>query len=164
MTETTATNKARTTKHAASSSTPDYGMLKFEMPKFGLPTTEMPEAFREMAEKGVAQVMDTKAKARAACEQAADLLENAYATVAKGAQDYNLKLIEMARTNTRAVFDYANELLAVKSPSEFIELSTARMRDQLDIVSAQNNELFALAQKVAADVAEPVTTGTSGAH
>ena len=117
-----------------------------------------------MAEKGVAQVMDTNAKARAACEQAADLLENAYATVAKGAQDYNLKLIEMARTNTRAVFDYANELLAVKSPSEFIELSTARMRDQLDIVSAQNNELFALAQKVAADVAEPVTTGTSGAH
>jgi phasin len=164
MTETTVTNKAKTTKHAASSFTlPDYGMPKFEMPKFGMPNTEMPEAFREMAEKGVAHVRDTNAKAKVACEQAADLLENTYATFAKGAQDYTLKLIEMARTNTRAAFDYAHELLDVKSPSEFVELSTARMRNQFDIVSAQNNELCALAQKVATDVAEPITTGMSGA-
>ncbi|MGO9627656.1 MAG: hypothetical protein ACLPXW_01515 [Xanthobacteraceae bacterium] len=90
MTETTAaTNKAKTTKHAASSfGLSDYDMLKFEMPKFGLPNTEMPEAFREMAEKGVAHVRDTNARVKAACEQAADLLENTYATFAKGAQDY----------------------------------------------------------------------------
>jgi hypothetical protein len=81
VTETTATNKTQTAKRAASSSTPDYGMPKFEMPKFGLPNTEMPEAFREMAEKGVAHVRDTNAKARVACEQALDLLENTYATL-----------------------------------------------------------------------------------
>jgi phasin len=153
MMETTVTNKAKTTKHAAS----------FEIPKFGLPNTEMPEAFREIAEKGVEHVRDTNAKAKVACEQAADLLENTYTTFAKGAHDYNLKLIEMARTNTRAAFDYAHELLDVKSPSEFVELSTARTRNQLDIVSAQNKELCALAQKVATDVAEPITTGRSGA-
>ena len=163
MTETIATNKTQTAKRTASSSTPDYGTPKFEMPKFGLPKTEMPEAFREMTEKGVAHVRDTNAKAKAACEQAADLLENTYATFAKGAQDYNLKLIEIARTNTRAAFDYAHELLDAKSPSEFIELSTARMRNQFDTVSAQNNELCALAQKVATDVAEPITTGISRA-
>ena len=114
-----------------------------------------------MAEKGVAHVRDTNAKAKAACEQAADLLENTYATFAKGAQDYNLKLIEIARANTRAAFDYAHELMDVKSPSEFIELSAARMRNQFDIVSAQNNGLCALAQKVASDVVEPITTGIS---
>ena len=149
MTETTSTNKTQTAKRAASSSTPDYGTPKFEMPKFGLPNTEMPEAFREMAEKGVAHVRDTNAKAKVACEQAADLLENTYATVAKGAQDYNHKLIEIARTNTRAAFDYAHELLAAKSPSKFIELSTAQMRKQFEIASAQNKELYALAQQVA---------------
>ena len=37
-----------------------------------------------MAEKGVAHVRDTNAKARVACEQAVDLLENTYATFAKG--------------------------------------------------------------------------------
>jgi phasin len=98
-----------------------------------------------------------------ACEQAADLLENTYATVAKGAQDYNHKLIEIARTNTRAAFDYAHELLAVKSPSEFIELSTAQMRKQFEIASAQNKELYALAQQVATEAAEPIKTGVSEA-
>ena len=68
---------------------------------------------------------DTCAKAKVASEEAADLLKNTYATVAKAATDYNLKLIEIFRTNTRAAFDYAHELLGVKSPSEFIELSTA---------------------------------------
>ena len=49
-----AANKAKTTKHAASSfAMPDYGMPTFEMPKFGLPNTEMPAAFREMARLSV---------------------------------------------------------------------------------------------------------------
>ena len=138
-------------------------MPKFEMPKFGLPNTEIPEAVREMAEKGIAHVRDTNAQARVACEQAVDLLENTYATFAKGTQDYNLKLIEMARTNTRATFDYAYELLAVKSPLEFIELSTARMHNQFDTVSAQNKELYALAEQVATEAAEPIKAGVSKA-
>ena len=65
------------------------------------------------------------AKAKMASEEAANLLGNTYATAAKAATDYNLKLIEIAHINTRAAFDYAQELLGAKSPSEFIELSTA---------------------------------------
>ena len=75
----------------------------------------------------------------------------------------NLKLIEIARTNTRATFDYAHELLGVKSPSEFIELSTAQMRKQFDMFSTQNKELCALAQEVATEAAEPIKTGVSEA-
>jgi len=161
MTETT---KAKTTKHAASPfGVPNYGIPKFEIPKFDLPNIEMPEALREMTEKGVAHAKDTYAKAKVASEEAADLLENTYTTVAKGATDYNLKLIEIARTNTRAAFDYAHELLGVKSPSEFIELSTAQMRKQFDIVSAQNQELCALAQEVATEATKPIKTGMSKA-
>src|SRR5689334_22103743 len=48
MTETTtATTKVKTARHVASS----FGLP--EMPKFEMPNMEMPEAFREMAEKGV---------------------------------------------------------------------------------------------------------------
>jgi phasin len=156
MTETTAAaTKAKTAKHVASSfGLPDYGIPNFEMPKFDLSNMEMPEAFREMTEKGVAHAKETYAKAKVASEEAADLLQTTYATVGKGATDYNLKLIEIARTNTRAAFDYAHELLGVKSPSEFIELSTAQMRKQFDIASAQNRELCALAQEVATDHVE----------
>ena len=163
MTETT-TTKAKTTEHAATSfGMPDYGIPKFEMSKFDLPNMEMPRAFREIAEKGDAQTNDTYAKAKVASEEAADLLKNTYAIVAKGMTDYNLKLFEIARTNARAAFDYADELLGVKSPSEFIELSTAQMRKQFDIVSAQNKELFTLAQEVATEAAAPIETGVSKA-
>ena len=155
MTETTtAASKAKTTEHAASSfGMPDYGIPKFEMPKFDLPNMEIPEAFREMAEQGAAHARDTYAKAKVASEEAADLLQKTYATVAKGATDYNLKLIEIARSNTRAAFDYAHELLGVKSPSEFIELSTAQMRKQFEAITAQTKELTELAQEVTTEIA-----------
>ena len=168
MTETTtAATKTKTTKHPASPfGLPDYGMPKFERPKFDLskfdlPNMEMPEAFREMTEKGVAHVKDSYAKAKVASEEAGDLLENTYATVAKGATEYNRKLIEFARINTRAAFDYTQGLLGVKSPAEFIELATAHMRKQFDIVSAQNKELCALAQDTATKAAEPIKTSVS---
>ena len=155
MTETT--NKAKTTKQAASAfGMPDYGIPKFEIPKFDLPNAEMPEAFREMAEKGVATARDSFAKAKVASEETADMLQNAYASFAQGMTDYNLKVIEMARANTRTAFEYAHELLGVKSPSEFFELSSAQMRKQFDIASAQNKELCALAQETATKANEPI--------
>jgi phasin len=165
MTETTtAAHKAKTTKHAASSFTiPNYGMPKFEMPKFGLANTEMPEAFREMAEKGVEQTRDAYARAKVASEEAVDLLENTCEAAAKRATDYNRKLIAIVRTNTRAAFDNVHELLAAKSPSEFIELSTAQMRKQFDIASAQNKELCGLAQEITTEAARAITTGVSKA-
>jgi phasin len=153
-TTTTAASKAKTTKHVASSfSLPDYGIPNFEMPKFDMSNMEMPEAFREMAEQGAAHARDTYAKAKVASEEAADLLQKTYATAAKGATDYNLKLIEIARTNTRTAFDYAHELLGVRSPSEFIELSTAHARKQFEAITAQTKELTELAQKVTTEIA-----------
>ena len=165
MTETAAAPaKAKTTKQAAPLfGVPDYGIPKFGIPKFDLPNAEMPEAFREMTEKGVAHARDTYAKAKVTSEEAADLFQNTYATITKGVTDYNLKLFEIARTSTRAAFDHALELLDAKSPSEFIELSTAQVRKQFDIVATQNKELCALAQQVATEAAEPIKTGLSKA-
>ena len=165
MTEiTTAVTKAKTAKHGASSfGLPDYGIPKFEMPKFGLPNTEMPEAFREMAEKGVEHTRDAYANAKVASEEAVDLLENTYDAAAKRATDYNHRLIEIVRTNTRAAFDNVNELSGAKSPTQFIELSTAQMRKQFEIVSGQNKELGALAQEVATEAAGAIKAGLSKA-
>ena len=160
MTETTsAANKAKTT--ASSFAMPDYGMPKFEMPKFGLPNAEMPEAFRDMAEKGVEHTRDVYAKAKVASEEAIDLLENTCEIAAKRATDYNHKLIEIVRANTRAAFDNVNELLGAKSPPELIELSTAQMRKQFEVVSGQSKELCALAQEMATEAAEAIKTGAS---
>ena len=113
----------------------------------------LPEAFREIAEKGVAQAKDNYEKIQAAAEEATDLLKGTYTTAAKGVTDYNLKVIEIARTNTITAFDYAHELLRVKSPSEFFELSTAHARKQFEAMTAQTKELTELAQKVTTEIA-----------
>jgi phasin len=150
MTEATIGAKnAKTAKHTTS----PFGVPNHEMPNFDMPKMEMPEAFREMAEKGVAQAKDNCEKIQAAAEEATELLKGTYTTAAKGASDYNLKVIEIACTNANAAFDYAYNLLAMKSPSEFVELSTAHARKQFEAMTAQTKELTELAQKVTTEIA-----------
>ena len=91
------------------------------------------------------------------------MLEETYKTAAKHATDYNQKLIEIARANTRSTFDYVDELLHAKSLSEFVELSAAQMRKQFDIASAQNEELYKLAQEIATEAAETIRTSAAKA-
>ena len=136
---------------------------KFEMPKFDLPKMEVPAAFREFAEKSVTQAKDNWEKMKAASEEASDLIEDSYATASKGAADYGLKLIEASRTNTNSMFDYATQLMSVKSLSEAVELSTSHLRKQFDTLSAQSKELTALAQKVTTETVEPIKEGVSSA-
>lgn len=124
---------------------------------------EAPAAFREFAEKGLSQAKDHYEKMKSAAEEASTLLEDTYASATKGAADYGLKLIEVARANSNAAFDFAGELLAAKTLSEVVELSTAHARKQFEALSAQSRELAALAQKVAAEAAEPIKDGMTRA-
>jgi len=150
MTEaTTGADKAKTAKHAA----PPFGVPNYESSKFDLPKIEMPEAFRDMTEKGVAQAKDNYERIQAASEEATDLLKGAYTTAAKGTADYNRKVIEIAGANAHAALDYAHELLGVKSPSEFIELSTTHARKQFEAMTGQTKELTELARKVTTEIA-----------
>ena len=140
-----------------------FEMPKFELPGFDLPKFEVPAAFREAAEKGVAQAKEGWEKMKSATEEATEVLEESYTTAAKGASEYGLKVIDAARTNTNAAFDFATEIATAKSLSELVELSTAHARKQFDTVSAQTKELTSLAQKVSADTVEPFKTGFTSA-
>ena len=126
------------------------------MNEFATAAIQSDEAFRETAEKSVAQAKDTYEKAKVATEQATDILKDTYATVAKGATEYNLKIMEIARTNTNSTFEHAQQLLGVKSPSEFVELSTAHARKQFDTMIAQTKELSELTQKVTNKITQPL--------
>src|ERR1700734_4079914 len=159
MAEATAAPKVKTSKPATGA----FEMPKFEMPKFDIPKVEMPAAFREFAERGVAQCKDTYEKMKAAAEEATDVLETTYSTASKGASDYGMKVIEAARVNTNAAFDYAGELLAAKTLSEVVELSSTHARKQFEALTQQSKELSALAQKVATETAEPIKAGMNKA-
>ena len=159
MAEATTAPKAKTSKP----STGAFEMPKFEMPKFDIPKVEMPAAFREFAERGVAQAKDTYEKMKAAAEEATDVLETTYSTAAKGASEYGLKVIDTARVNTNAAFDFYGELITAKSLSEVIEMSSAHARKQFEALTVQGKELSALAQKVATDASEPIKSGMNKA-
>ena len=143
--------------------TPKFTAPGFDMPKFDIPNFEVPAAFREFAEKGVTQAKANWEKVKAATEETTDLLEDSYTTASKGAADYGLKLIEAGRANTNAAFDFAGQLMTVKSLSEAVELSTSYARKQFDAMSAQGKELTALAQKVATETVEPIKEGVTSA-
>jgi phasin len=135
----------------------------FEMPKFDMPSMEVPAAFREFAEKGVAQTKDAYEKMKTAAEDHTAMLETCYSTASKGSTEYGMKVIEIARANTNAYFDFVGSLFGVKSPSELVELATAHSRSQYETLTAQGKELTALAQKVATDTAEPIKSGVEKA-
>ena len=92
------------------------------MPKFELPTAEVPAALREMAEKSVEQAKAGYAKMKAAAEEATDLLEDTFETARAGAVEYNTKSLEAVKVNTDAAFGFAKEFFAVKTIAEAIEL------------------------------------------
>ena len=123
------------------------------------PKADAAQTAREIADKGTAQARETYEKMSAATSEATDALKSTYSTVLKGAKDYNAKVIQFAQANTSAAFDFAQELLAVKSPSEFLELSTQRAREQFETLTEQTKELAALAQKAATEAAEPLKAG-----
>ena len=164
-TNTTQTSKPKPVAVAAPSfEIPKFDMPKFEMPKFEVPKMEVPAAFREIAEKGLAQAKENYEKVKSAAEKATDTLETAYTTASSGCSDYGLKLIETARSNSNAAFDLYGQLLGAKSYSEVVEKTTAFMRTQFETLTAQAKALTEHAQKVATDTVEPIkeTISTMG--
>jgi phasin len=140
-----------------------FDMPTFEMPSFEMPKMEVPAAFREFAEKSVSQAKDNWEKMKAVTEDATDMIESSYSTASKGAADYGLALIDVARANTNAAFDFYSQLMTAKSVSEVIELSTTHARKQFETVTAQSKELTTLAQKVATETFEPIKSGMTSA-
>jgi phasin len=121
--------------------------------------TEHTTATRKHAEKATAQTKDTYEKVSAVTEETTDLIRNAYSTAAKDIKNYNLKILEIAQANTNAFFDYVQELVGVKSPSEFAEVSSAYGSRQIEAMTKQTKELGMIAQKAATESAESLTTG-----
>src|SRR6266849_3468195 len=135
----------------------------FEFPQFDLPKFDLPAELRAIAEQGIAQVKAAYERAKAAAEQATGVLEHSYAAASEGAAEYNRQVVDAARANANAGFDYAIALLAVKSPTDVVEVSTAHARERFQAVAEQAKVLGALVQKLAAETAEPIQTGVTKA-
>jgi phasin len=112
-----------------------------------------------MAEKVSTQAKEVVDKMGAATSEAAGAMQYSYSLALKGVQVYNQKLFEFAQANTQAAMEFYRTLSGVKSPSEFIELSTQHAQKQLTTLTEQTKELGELAQRVTLEAAEPLKTG-----
>jgi phasin len=119
-------------------------------------STNAPQAFRDVSEKGTAQAKENFQKMSAAVSEATNLMKNTYATSFKGAQDYSTKVLEFAHANVNATFEHARKLSSVKSPAEFFTLSSDHVRQQFEILSRQAQELAAIAQRTTTAATESV--------
>ena len=121
------------------------------------------QAFRETAETGSAQAKAAFANASTAAADAATMMKDSYSRTVKGAQEYNTKVIEFAQANTKSYVDFVQKLAGVKSPSEFMEVSTEHSRNQLETLAEQSKQLAALAQRVTLAATEPLKSGLAKA-
>jgi hypothetical protein len=118
----------------------------------GLPVplvTDVMQTFRATAESGLASAKEALEKMNVVMAEQLLLIRDGYSTVFTRAQDYNTKVIEFAHTNSEASLDFAKGLAGVATPLDFIELSTAHSRRQLETLADQTKILAALAQEVA---------------
>jgi len=128
-------------------------------PHMDMPRVEIPAAYRDLAEKGIAQAKQNYERAKVVTEQASDVFETTVNVATKNMSEYGLRVMDAMRATTNANFDFARSLLSVKSPSEAVELSTSHARKQFEALTTQSKDLAALAQKLSTETVQPMRAG-----
>jgi phasin len=150
------TTNNKTTK-TAKASAKTAATVPFEAFSFPTQPFEVPDAFREMAEKSVSQARDTYSRMKTAAEDATDLVEGTMETARQGTFAIGAKALDAARSNTDASFAFARELMGAKTMAEVVELQTSFARQQFEAVASQFKEIQALSEKLFTDTTKPVT-------
>jgi hypothetical protein len=84
-------------------------------------------------------------------------IQEGFASALENVRDLNVRLIDMARENTEAAFDFAREVAAAKAPSDFLQAWTTHATKQFDTPTKQTSELTTLAQRLASTTTQQVT-------
>jgi phasin len=122
---------------------------------------EVPEQVRAFAEKGVSQARDNYARFKDVAETNNSTIEAVFSNASKGYSEYSAKLMEIVKANTSASLDFAQELVAVKTPSEALELWTGHAKKQFEAFTAWGKELSEISQRVATETVEPIKANAS---
>jgi phasin len=122
------------------------------------------QQLRDTTDTGAERSREVFETIGAATTEAAEVMKNSCSTALQGMQDYNSKVVEFTPANTQSYVEFVQKLASVKSPSEFIELSTNHGRYQLETLAEQAKQLAELAQKVTLATTEPLKTGFAKAY
>jgi hypothetical protein len=74
--------------------------------------------------------------------------ENNVLTALGAAADYRAEAFELMKANVDATLEYARELAGVRTPAEFVELSSTHARKQCELILKQTGALKSFARTV----------------
>jgi phasin len=117
-----------------------------------------------MREEGAERSREVFETIGAAATEATSAMQNFCSTSLKGMQNFNSKVVEFSQDNTKSCVEFVQKLAGVKSPSEFIQVSSDYTEHQLKTLAEQTKQLTALAQQVTLATAEPLKTGFAKDH
>lgn len=93
-----------------------------------------------------------------AFESAIDSFERSCKAAGQGAQVFNAKLFDMARTNVTSGFDFMASLAAARDPSDIVRLQMSYWDGCLRTLFGQAQELRALSADIVAKASGPLRT------
>ncbi|MCA0422534.1 MAG: TIGR01841 family phasin [Proteobacteria bacterium] len=125
------------------------------------PMNSLGEKVRETTEKGIEQVRVQYEAVKEAAEKATGKIEESVNAAKAGTLSFNLKALELARTNINASFDHVQALFGVKSVQDAFQLQTEFAKKQAETLAAQAKELASLGQQVVTDAVEPVKSAVA---
>jgi phasin len=117
------------------------------------------QAFKDVAQQGANYGKEFAEKSEAAAREAGQSFQRSYEKASDEAADFRAQWIEMLRENANASFDFAQKLVAARSPSEVLELTAAHSRRQFETFLQQGQQLTDLAQKAATGAVKPMQDG-----
>lgn len=128
------------------------GMPWFDFSKFDFSKNP----FADIAGRSVAGAQERCDKIKVISADLAEALSETYASSARAATDYGLKVIEISNANTASAIDFLSHVLDSRSVTDVFTISAAQARKAFDAAAAQNRELFDLAQKLGPQTSEPI--------
>ena len=125
--------------------------LQFDVPFFNIQAI-----FGSLAEPVATRAKANFEQMKVNSEEITGALYEACSTHAKHAAEYGTKLIEISNARTTSALDLISQLADARSFADLVNLSTEHSRRTIEAASAQNRELWDLAQKVAIETTEPI--------
>lgn len=125
-------------------------------PQFDAPFFNIQTIFGNLAEPAAARAKANFEQMKATSEEITGALYDACSTNAKRTAEYSTKVIEISSTRTASALDFLSQLADARSFADLVNLSTAHSRKTFEAASAQNRELWDLAQKAAIETTEPI--------
>ena len=110
---------------------------------FGRTPTKRGEAGREFAQTSPAYIQPTLQEGNSAKRDVDSAIAPTLTTATRSAADFNLQLLEMARSNANSVFDFAHRLTGMQSPFGRLSHTCAQAVRKLQCANATDGNACA---------------------